>query len=47
MTEFWGLVLFGTVAAIIISVVLTILYCGRAVICSKLRRPEPLAENAI
>jgi hypothetical protein len=46
MTELGGLVLFGTVAAIVICVGLAILYCGCIMICMS-RRPEPLAENAV
>ena len=46
MTELGGLVLFGTVVAIIISVGLAILYCG-CIIIRRSRRPEPLAENAV
>jgi len=45
MTEFWGMVLFGTVAAIVICIGLAIIYCGCAILCTKLCRPEPLAQN--
>lgn len=44
MTEFWAMVLFGTVAAIAICIGVAIVYCAFLAIC-RLRRPEPLAEN--
>ena len=47
MTEFWGMVLFGTAAAIIICLGIAIVYFGFALLCSKLCRPEPLAENPV
>jgi hypothetical protein len=44
MTEFAGLVLFGTVIAIVICAVFGVVYCGYTIICLA-RRPAPLAEN--
>jgi hypothetical protein len=41
MTEFWALVLFGTIISIVICIVLAVLYCGCALLCSK----TPLAEK--
>ena len=41
MTEFWGLVLFATIACIVICVGVAIIYCGWALLCAKV----PLAEK--
>jgi hypothetical protein len=48
MSEFWALVLFGTLAGLVICASIAIVYCGCIALC-RLRRPEPLAtaENAV
>jgi len=51
MSEFWGLVLFVTVVAIVVSVCIALLYCGGIVLCEycKRRNQPPLAsaENQV
>ena len=43
MTEFWGLVLFGTVIGLVIVAVFSLIYCGYLFLC-RMKKPEPLAD---
>jgi hypothetical protein len=48
MSEFWGLVLFGTLVGLGLAAGISLIYCGCIALC-RLRRPEPLAsaENVV
>jgi len=45
MTEFAGMVLFGTVVGIVICAVIGVIYCGCIILRVMSCRPAPLSEN--